>query len=83
MLTNTTKTMKGKLVPYKCDLSNTDDIEKMFKWINANHKGVDLLVNNAGVSTNASLLGKSYFCNYYKPKYAIFLLRNILDFAQK
>jgi len=55
-LTAITKGMNGKLVPYKCDLTKTDEIEKMFHWIDTYHKGVDVLVNNAGVSRMKPIL---------------------------
>ncbi len=53
----------GKLIPYKCDLNNETEIEEMFSWLEKNHGGIDVLVNNAGVATNTPLLGKSSFKN--------------------
>lgn len=47
----------GSLIPYKCDLSNPDEIQKMFAWIHANHGGVDVMINNAGTSVMKPLLG--------------------------
>jgi NADP-dependent 3-hydroxy acid dehydrogenase YdfG len=47
---------KGELVPYKCDLRKDSEIEAMFAWIKSNHGGVDVCVNNAGLSTESPLL---------------------------
>jgi len=55
-LTALVKGMKGKLIPYKCDLSKPEEIEKMFQWIDSNYMGVDVLINNAGVSKMKSIL---------------------------
>ena len=43
---------------FQCDLSNTDEITKMFEWIeNDSDLGrVDVCIANAGISTNSSLL---------------------------
>jgi len=46
----------GKLISYKCDLSQESEIETMFGWINKNHGGVDVLINNAGYATMTPLL---------------------------
>ncbi|XP_051813924.1 LOW QUALITY PROTEIN: dehydrogenase/reductase SDR family member 11-like [Acanthochromis polyacanthus] len=46
----------GVLVPIKCDLTKEDDILAMFATIKAQHKGVDVLVNNAGLANNDPLL---------------------------
>lgn len=48
---------KGKLIPYKCDLSKAEEITQMFTWISANHGGVDVMINNAGTSVMKPLLG--------------------------
>jgi len=48
---------KGKLHSYKCDLTQEAEIEAMFKWIEANHGGVDVCINNAGFSSGEGVLG--------------------------
>ncbi|XP_051814237.1 dehydrogenase/reductase SDR family member 11-like isoform X6 [Acanthochromis polyacanthus] len=46
----------GVLVPIKCDLTKEEDILYMFATIKAQHKGVDVCINNAGLSLQGSLL---------------------------
>ncbi|XP_044057147.1 dehydrogenase/reductase SDR family member 11-like [Siniperca chuatsi] len=46
----------GVLVPFKCDLSNEEEILSMFSAIKAQHKGVDVCINNAGLAHPESLL---------------------------
>uniref|UniRef100_A0A3P9KKY5 Dehydrogenase/reductase SDR family member 11 n=1 Tax=Oryzias latipes TaxID=8090 RepID=A0A3P9KKY5_ORYLA len=46
----------GVLVPFKCDLTCEEDILAMFAAIKAQHKGVDVCINNAGLAHPDSLL---------------------------
>ncbi|XP_037534195.1 dehydrogenase/reductase SDR family member 11 [Nematolebias whitei] len=46
----------GELVPVKCDLTSVEDIESMFSTIKAQHGGVDVCVNNAGLAHPEPLL---------------------------
>lgn len=46
----------GVLVPFKCDLTREEDILAMFSAIKAQHKGVDVCINNAGLAHPDSLL---------------------------
>uniref|UniRef100_A0A3Q3GVJ2 Dehydrogenase/reductase SDR family member 11 n=1 Tax=Labrus bergylta TaxID=56723 RepID=A0A3Q3GVJ2_9LABR len=46
----------GVFVPYKCDLSNEEEIVSMFSAIKSQHKGVDVCINNAGVAHPDPLL---------------------------
>ncbi|XP_013406453.1 dehydrogenase/reductase SDR family member 11-like isoform X3 [Lingula anatina] len=41
---------KGRLIPMKCDLTKTEEIESMFQKIKEQFGGVDVCVNNAGVN---------------------------------
>ncbi|XP_034033413.1 dehydrogenase/reductase SDR family member 11a [Thalassophryne amazonica] len=52
----------GTLIPYKCDLSNEEDILSMFSAIKTLHKGVDVCINNAGLSHNEPLLSGRTEC---------------------
>jgi len=49
----------GKLYAIKCDVTKDSDRETAFKWIKDNLGGVDILVNNAAVAFNSSLIGKA------------------------
>ena len=55
-ISNDVKGEKGKLIPIKCDLSKEEEILAMFKKIKTDYGGVDVLVNNAGLAHNATLL---------------------------
>nr|XP_046245481.1 dehydrogenase/reductase SDR family member 11-like [Scatophagus argus] len=46
----------GVLVPFKCDLTKEEEILSMFAAIKAQHKGVDVCINNAGLAHPESLL---------------------------
>lgn len=48
--------LSGVLVPFKCDLTNEEEILSMFTAIKAQHKGVDVCINNAGLAHPESLL---------------------------
>lgn len=41
--------LKPKLISRYCDVTNEESIIKAFDWVDQNHSGVDVLVNNAGV----------------------------------
>ncbi|XP_063349426.1 dehydrogenase/reductase SDR family member 11-like [Pelmatolapia mariae] len=46
----------GVLVPFKCDLTNEEEILSMFAAIKEQYKGVDVCINNAGLSHPEPLL---------------------------
>ena len=46
----------GKIYSYKCDVSDRESIKKAFKWIEEQFTFVHILINNAGVGTNSSIL---------------------------
>ena len=46
----------GVLVPFRCDLSNVEEIQSMFSAIKAEHGGVDVCINNAGLAHPEPLL---------------------------
>ncbi|CAI5693202.1 dehydrogenase/reductase SDR family member 11 [Oreochromis niloticus] len=46
----------GVLVPFKCDLTKEEEILAMFAAIKEQHKGVDVCINNAGLSHPEPLL---------------------------
>ncbi|CAL8104461.1 unnamed protein product [Orchesella dallaii] len=47
---------KGKLIPYKCDVGKSSEVEAMFEWLEKQHGGVDICVNNAGAGSMTPLL---------------------------
>ncbi|XP_021104332.1 dehydrogenase/reductase SDR family member 11 isoform X2 [Heterocephalus glaber] len=49
----------GTLIPYRCDLSNEEDILSMFSAVRSQHSGVDICINNAGLARPDSLLSGS------------------------
>ncbi|KAG7243112.1 hypothetical protein INR49_016487 [Caranx melampygus] len=48
--------LSGVLVPFKCDLTNEEEILSMFSIIKEQHKGVDVCINNAGLGHPEPLL---------------------------
>ena len=52
----------GSIYPYKCDVSDKDQVEKMFAWIESNPElgQVDICVANAGMNRENSLLNGDY-----------------------
>ena len=59
------KSSKGGIISYKCDVSKDKEVEDLFSFISNNVGGVDVCINNAGLSHNSSLLGKcrSNYCH--------------------
>uniref|UniRef100_A0A2K5D5N2 Dehydrogenase/reductase SDR family member 11 n=1 Tax=Aotus nancymaae TaxID=37293 RepID=A0A2K5D5N2_AOTNA len=49
----------GTSIPYRCDLSNEEDILSMSSAIRSQHSGVDICINNAGSGRPDSLLSGS------------------------
>lgn len=48
--------LSGILLPFKCDLTNEEEILSMFAAIKQQHGGVDVCINNAGLAHPDSLL---------------------------
>ncbi|XP_069700374.1 farnesol dehydrogenase-like [Periplaneta americana] len=49
------KGASGTLYPLQADVSKEEDVATAFKWVKDNLKGVDVLINNAGVASCSSL----------------------------
>ena len=47
---------KEKMSCYRCDVTKEDEVVSMFEKINAEHGGIDVLINNAGLTRDAPLL---------------------------
>ncbi|XP_043674953.1 farnesol dehydrogenase-like [Vespula pensylvanica] len=50
---------KGKFYACECDVTKPESIEQAFEWVKNNFGIVHILVNNAGVSTNAKFMDSS------------------------
>lgn len=48
--------LSGLLLPFKCDLTNEEEIVSMFSAVKQQHGGVDVCINNAGLAHPESLL---------------------------
>ena len=43
-------------IPFHCDVTNDEDINLLFDFIESNFKGLDILINNAGIGLKKNLL---------------------------
>lgn len=41
--------LNGQLIFRRCDVSNKEEVDNTFKWIESYFGGVNILVNNAGI----------------------------------
>jgi NAD(P)-dependent dehydrogenase (short-subunit alcohol dehydrogenase family) len=55
-LSESLKDSKGSLTAIRCDISKEEEILAMFEKIKKDLGGVDVCINNAGLSYNAPLL---------------------------
>lgn len=53
-------TAKGSLHSFKCDVQNEDEVVAAFAWVVQKFGGVDVLINNAGISKPGRLTGKDH-----------------------
>ncbi|XP_022197339.2 farnesol dehydrogenase [Nilaparvata lugens] len=49
-LKNEVEGKKGELIPYKIDITNKDDVQTAFDWIEKDFGGIHVLINNAGIA---------------------------------
>lgn len=47
----------GRLIAMTCDITQDEEVEAVFDKINQLYGGVDICINNAGMSKSKSLLG--------------------------
>lgn len=52
------ETAEPNAYAYKCDVSDSKQVDEAFKWIESKFGSVDVLVNNAGFSRNTTFLEK-------------------------
>lgn len=51
--------VKGKLIPFECDIKIETQVKGVFKWISDHYDGIDLLINNANVNTKGLILDEN------------------------
>ena len=54
------KGFSGTLYAVKANVSKEEEIVAIFKWIKNNLGGVDVLINNAGITGKSTVHGKRY-----------------------
>ncbi|XP_063702956.1 farnesol dehydrogenase-like [Culicoides brevitarsis] len=57
-LSNTHKSLSGKIFARKCDISSVSDIKETFSWIESTFGGLEILVNNAAKLKYMNILSK-------------------------
>jgi NAD(P)-dependent dehydrogenase (short-subunit alcohol dehydrogenase family) len=57
-LSKSLQSATGKLYAVKCDIGNESDVLAAFKWVKDNLGGVDILINNAAIASEASVVSK-------------------------
>jgi NAD(P)-dependent dehydrogenase (short-subunit alcohol dehydrogenase family) len=57
-LKNDVKGFSGSLYPIKADVSKEEEVVAAFAWIRNNLGGVDVLINNAGITGKSTLHGE-------------------------
>lgn len=48
----------GKIYAHKCDVSNLESIKEAFKWIESKFGTINIIVNNAAILYNGTVLGE-------------------------
>jgi NAD(P)-dependent dehydrogenase (short-subunit alcohol dehydrogenase family) len=51
----------GRLYPRVCDLRHENDVLDTFRWVETFLGGVDVLVNNAGITGQNSIVGEEQY----------------------
>lgn len=56
--TQLSRTAKGTLHSFKCDVQNEEEVVAAFAWVVQKFGGIDVLINNAGISKPGRLTAK-------------------------
>lgn len=48
--------VKGKMIPFECDITDEDQVKAVLRHIGDKYDGIDLLVNNANIMLKGFLL---------------------------
>ena len=57
-LAKSLKSAKGEIHALRCDVSKEEEVREAFQWVKRRLGGVDVMVNNAAVLLDASLVGR-------------------------
>ncbi len=49
-----------RIIPFKCDISSQSELNRLVAYINLEHKDLNVLINNAGIQYNQTLLDEAY-----------------------
>lgn len=49
-----------RITSFKCDISSQSELERLVAYINQEHKDLNVLINNAGIQYNQTLLDETY-----------------------
>lgn len=49
-----------RIISFKCDVTSQSELNQLVAYINQEHKDLNVLINNAGVQYNQTLLDKAY-----------------------
>lgn len=49
-----------RITPFKCDISSQSELDKLVAYLKKEHKDLNVLINNAGIQYNQTLLDETY-----------------------
>ncbi len=50
----------NRITSFKCDISSKSDLDQLITYLKKEHKDLNVLINNAGIQYNETLLDKTY-----------------------
>lgn len=60
---NQTKKLLPKVITYQCDISEKEQCEKLIEWIESNHAGINIIINNAAIVNKTSFVNDKDIIN--------------------